>query len=211
MSYSTIWQNQGISSHIEDESAKPRSIADATDQQLVELILAGEKKAFEQLFERYKRLVASVAVYYFQRPEQVEEIIQITFAKVYFELKNFNGKYDYSLAGWLKRITANVCIDTLRKNKRKPENLSCEFAETENESLFTDSKKTIEEILSEKDLANKLLSHVSPEDQAVLRMFYGEGMNVSEISEITGWSKSKIKTRTCRARKALRKIIKKYL
>ena len=116
----------------------------------------------------------------------------------------------FSLPSWLKRITVNVCLDKLRKQKRKPANFSCEISETEIENLFA-SNKTTEDILSDKDLAEKLLSHISPEDQAILRMYYEDGMNISEISEITGWSNSKIKTRTCRARKALRKVLKKYM
>ena len=92
MNYSTIWQNQVTKSCVADDNAKTPICAEKTDKQLVELVLAGEKTAFEQIFERYKRLVASVARYYFRRLEQIEEVIQITFAKVYFELKNFQGK-----------------------------------------------------------------------------------------------------------------------
>ena len=214
MNHSTTWQNQVSQSRIDDEKVETVICVEKTDKQLVELVLAGDKTAFEEIFERYKRLVANVARYYFQRPEQIEEMIQITFSKVYFEIKNFNGKHKFSFAGWLKRITANACLDTLRKQKRKPESLTCEFSESEVESLFADvspDKKTIEDVLVEKDLAEKLLSHIEAEDQAILRMYYEDGMNVSEISEITGWSKSKIKIRTFRARKALRKVLKKYL
>ena len=214
MDYSTTWENQVSQTRIDDKNTEVSICAEKTDGQLVELVLAGENAAFEEIFERYKRLIAGVARYYFQSPEQIEEIIQITFSKVYFEIKNFNGKHEFSFAGWLKRITANACLDTLRKQKRKPENLTCEFSDNEIENLFANvqpDKKTVEDILVERDLAEKLLSHIEPEDRAILRMFYEDGMNVGEIAEITGWSKSKIKIRTFRARKALRKVLKKYL
>jgi len=48
-----------------------------SDKQLAELVLEGDETAFEELFDRHKRLVASIASRYFRRPEQVEEIIQI--------------------------------------------------------------------------------------------------------------------------------------
>lgn len=214
MDYSTTWQNQITQTRIDNKNTEVEVCAGKTDLQLVELILAGENSAFEQIFERYKRLVASVAGYYLQNPAQIEEIIQITFSKVYFEIKSFNGKHEFSFAGWLKRITANACLDTLRKQKRKPESLTCEFSDNEVETLFADvqpDKKTVEDILVEKDLAEKLLSHIEAEDRAILRMYYEDGMDVGEIAEITGWSKSKIKIRTFRARKALRKVLKKYL
>ena len=67
-----------------------------SDKQLAELVLEGNETAFEELFDRHKRLVASIAGRYFRRPEQVEEIIQITFSKVYFELRNFRGAHGNS-------------------------------------------------------------------------------------------------------------------
>lgn len=213
MDYSTTWQNQ-ISNSCSNESTENVVCAEMTDQQLVELVLAGEEFAYEEIFERYKRLVASVAAYYFQRPEQIEEIIQTTFAKVYFQLKNFNGKHEFSLAGWLKRITANACLDVLRRQKRKPENLSCELSENDVEKVFADigsSNKTVEDFLIDRDLAEKLLSNLDAEDRAILLMFYEDGMSMKEIAEITDWSCSKIKIRLFRAKRSLRKVLKKYM
>lgn len=217
MNYSTTWQNQ-ISREAADQDssgAAAATLAEEPDARLVRLTLEGDKAAFEQIFERYKRLVASVAYYYFQRPEQVEEIIQITFTKVYFELEKFSGEHEYSLAGWLKRIAANACIDVLRKQKRKPENLSCELSgenDLENSFAATDlSNKSIEDCLAERDLAEKLLKHLDPEDRALLAMFYADGMTFGEIREATGWSGAKIKIRVFRARKKLRGVLKKYL
>lgn len=95
------------------------------------LVLAGDESAFEEIFEKHKRIVAIVAARYFRQPPQIEEIIQIAFAKAYFELKNFRGKNDFSLASWLAKITANACLDAIKKSKRKPENLLSEFSEDE--------------------------------------------------------------------------------
>ncbi len=90
-----------------------------SDKQLVELVLSGSETAFEQIFDRYKRLTASIAGRYFRRPDQIEEIMQISFAKAYFDLKSFRGANDFSLAKWLGRITTNACLDALRNQKAK--------------------------------------------------------------------------------------------
>jgi RNA polymerase sigma-70 factor (ECF subfamily) len=214
MNYPTTWQNEILMPRAENDNAEIKVCAEKTDRQLIELVLAGEETAFEQIFDRYKRLVAAVASRYFQRPEEIEEILQISFAKVYFELKNFRGKHDFSLASWLARITANICLDTLRKQKRKPENLHCEFSDNEAEILFSGVKlknKTTENLLIERDLAKKLLSNLPAEDRAILQMLYEEEMSVGEVAEATGWSNSKIKIRAHRARHALRKILKKFV
>ena len=214
MDYPATWQNEILMPRTENESAKTNVCAEKTDKQLIELVLTGEESAFEQIFDRYKRLVAVVACRYFQRPEEVEEIIQISFAKVYFELANFRGKHDFSMPSWLGRITTNICLDTLRNQKRKPENLICELSTDETEIIFADApgnNKTAEKLLVERDLAEKLLSNLPAEDRAILQMLYEEEMSIGEVAKVTGWSNSKIKVRAHRARHALRKILRKFV
>lgn len=215
MDYTPAWQDEiQISRAVKEKSADFEITAEKSDAQLVELILNGEETAFENLFDRYKRLVAAIAARYFRQPEQIEEIIQISFAKVYFDLKRFRGDYNFSFASWIGKITNNACLDALRLQKRKPENLWCEFSEAETDILFRDAandEKTAENSIVERDLAEKLLSHLSVEDRAVLQMLDAEEMSVREVAEITGWSNSKIKVRAFRARNALRKILRKFL
>ena len=198
----------------DEECAGGESRAEISDAQLVELVLAGDETAFEKIFGRHKRLAASIAARYFRRPEQIEEIIQITFAKAFFDLTYFRGANERSFAGWLGKITTNACLDALRNSKRKPENLLCELSEAESESLFADLRhdwNSAENSHISRDLAEKLLSRLTPEDRAVLQMLDAEEMSVAEVAATTGWSKSKIKIRVFRARHALRKILRKYL
>jgi RNA polymerase sigma-70 factor (ECF subfamily) len=213
MDYPITWQNDILVTPSENESAKIVICAEKTDKQLVELVLAGEEAAFEQIFDRHKRLVATIANRYFKSPEQIEEIIQISFTKVYLELKNFRGNHDFSFNSWLGRVTTNVCLDALRSRKRKPENLLCELSADEAEILFADvppENKTAENLIVERDLADKLLSSLPAEDRAILQMLYEEEMTIGEVAEVTGWSSSKIKIRAYRARGVLRKTLRKF-
>jgi len=215
MSYTMAWQEEIAVARAENNGSGPVDVyAEITDKQLVELILGGSESAFEQIFDRYKRLVAANAARYFQRPEQIEEIVQIAFSKVYFQLKHFRANHDFSLPGWLSRITTNACIDVLRSQKRKPESLLCEFSDEESEALMgsvPSAGGSVETHAVTRDLAEKLLAHVSPEDRAILQMLYAEEMTIDDISDVTGWSNARIKGRAHRARHALRKIMKKFL
>src|ERR1043166_6468849 len=105
MSYTMAWQEDLTVSRADNNGSGPVDVySEITDKQLVELTLDGSESAFEQIFDRYKRLVGSHAARYFQRPEQIEEILQIVFSKVYLQLKNFRANHDFSLPGWLARI-----------------------------------------------------------------------------------------------------------
>lgn len=184
-----------------------------TDNQLVELVLAGDTSAFEQLFDRHKRMVGGLASRYFRRHEDIEELVQTSFAKAYTELGKFNGKYDRSFASWLGRITINTCFDQLRVKRRRPEMLDCELSEEESvtliDSLSHESGHT--EDLQMRDLAEKLLASLLPQDRALLEMLYKDEMSVAEIADVMGTSQSNVKVRAWRARRQLRKIAGKLM
>ena len=213
-SYPTALQNENLISRADEDIAHGAVRVTRSDSQLVELVLSGDETAFEQLFDRHKRMVGLVAGRYFRQPEQIEEILQISFAKAFVELGKFRGLHDLSLASWLARITTNACFDTLRSTKRRPEQLCCDMAEGELESLAAlpaDAAPDAEKLLSHRDLASKLLSRLSADDRALLQMLYSEEMTVAEIAEVTGWSQSKVKIKAWRARNAVRRVLKKFL
>lgn len=209
------FQRETILGYSSDEKVVSGGVrAYRTDIQLIELVLAGDETAFEQIFDRHKRTVARTAARYFQRPEQIEEIIQIAFAKAFVELSKFRGEHELSLPSWLGRIAANACLDTLRSQRRKPENLECELSDSESQNLLdlTSSAETgSEEVLVNRDLSQKLLAHLPDDDRALLHMFYVEELSVAEIAELLGWSVSKVKIRAWRARNSMRKVLKKYV
>lgn len=89
----------------------------ADDRRLVELVLAGDNRAFEHLFNRYRdaigrllqqRLGATSAP-----PEDAEDLLQETFIKVYINLHRYSP--DYTFGQWLYTIARNTFIDYMRR------------------------------------------------------------------------------------------------
>ncbi len=213
-SITTALQNENYVGRVSDDVADVRSHAESTDAQLVELVLAGNNAAFEQIFDRHKRLVAMVATRFFRKPEEIEEIIQITFAKAFVELERFRGQYDRSLMSWLSKITANACLDMLRSQKRRPERLDCELAEHEKAALLELTAVGLEQAektLIDRDLIDKVLSRMEDSDRILLQMMYADEMSVAEIADVLDCSRSNVKVRAWRARASMRKILKKTL
>lgn len=210
----TALQKDTLIQLAEDECLTASVRAERTDAQLVELVLAGDGTAFESLFERHKKLVASIAGRYMRRPEQIEEVVQIAFAKTFVEMKRFRGEHDLSFVGWIARITTNSCLDLLRRQRRKPEDLADDLGGYEAlhvEAVTEREHRSSEEQLIDRDLANKLLSHVAADDRALLHMLYAEEMSIAEVAGQFGWSISKTKVKAWRARHSLRRILKRYL
>jgi RNA polymerase sigma-70 factor (ECF subfamily) len=198
------------------ESPPKHSTVDPADVALVARAQAGDEAAFEELFNRHRRRVAQIAGRFFRQPEQIEEIVQESFTKAYFALADFSRHEDASFAAWIARIAFNSCYDELRRIKRRPESAMSSISEEESGWLKEAARAQgagddIEAAAVSRDLAGKLLSHLSPEDRLVLVMMDVEGLTVSEIAEINRWSISKVKVRAHRARARLRRMLKKFL
>jgi RNA polymerase sigma-70 factor (ECF subfamily) len=187
-----------------------------SDAELVSEVRAGDDAAFEELFTRHRRRVALIASRFFRRREQIEEVVQESFAKAFFALGEFSNRQAESFGAWLARIAFNVCYDELRRLKRRPESSLSELDEDEAAWLrertrdSRDSRGVESEAVS-RELAAKLLARLSPEDRVVLVMLEVEGLSTAEISEVMGWSVSKVKVRAHRARAHLRKVLKRFV
>lgn len=189
-------------------------LEEPTDDALVAAAGAGDEAAFEQLFERHRRQVARVAGRFFRQREQIEEIIQDSFTKVYFALGSYHGAHAASFKAWLTQIAINSCYDQLRRARRRPEQPLGGINESEGHELaaqLRSSSPNVESALISRDLAAKLLARVSPEDRLVLTLLDVEGFSVAEIAEMMSWSISKVKVRAHRARAHLRRVLRRLV
>lgn len=185
-----------------------------TDDALVAAAGAGDEAAFEQLFERHRRQVARIASRFFPQREQIEDIIQDSFTKIYLALGTYHGTHDASFRAWLTQIAVNSCYDQLRRVRRRPEHALGELEQSEGKQLAAQIRAAgsdVESALVSRDLAVKLLARVSPEDRMVLTLLDVEGFSVAEIAEMMNWSISKVKVRAHRARAHLRRVLRRFL
>lgn len=212
MDYLTALAKETLILRSEIENPEGTVYAERTDKQLVDLTVAGDEAAFECIFERHKRRIAALAGRFFRNPEEIEEIIQISFTKAYFDLKSFRGSHEFSLPSWLNRIATNTCLNILKSRSTKAHNLLTLFSDSERNALAADiRKKTAEELIVQRDLLEKLLASLTPDDRVVLQMLYAHEMSVAEVAQVFGWSRAKVKVRAFRARRFLGRTLKRFL
>src|SRR5579884_871443 len=83
----------------------------------VRRIRDGEEAAFKELVERYQPKVFSIIWAIVRDRDQVEDIAQQVFAKVFFSIGSFDSRSSFYT--WLYRITVNECYDFLRKKRAR--------------------------------------------------------------------------------------------
>ncbi|HEX8852630.1 MAG TPA: RNA polymerase sigma factor [Pyrinomonadaceae bacterium] len=197
-------------------AAEATSTPEPLDGELAARALDGDEQAFEELFNRHRRRVALIAARFFRQRQQIEEVVQESFAKAYFGLASFSDERESSFAGWLARIAFNACYDELRRARRRPESGAEELSEDEAALLAAHLRaegagSRIEALAVARDLAGKLLSRLSAEDRLVLVLLDAEEMSVAEIAGLLKWSVSKVKVRAHRARASLRRVLGRFL
>ena len=180
---------------------------------LVRRAQAGEEAAFREIVERYQSKVFSIIHGIVRQRNDVEDIAQQVFAKVYFSI----GKFDFrsSLVTWLYKITVNECYDYLRKKKVRKLVYESDLSEdevrrVENSDPAVDKRPMADEDLARRDYLMKLLSKVSEEERTLLVMKEVEGHSVEELAGMTGMNENTIKVKLFRARQKLLKAAQRY-
>ncbi|HVE58704.1 MAG TPA: RNA polymerase sigma factor [Pyrinomonadaceae bacterium] len=185
--------------------------SEITDDELVKLVLAGDEAAFACLFERYRKLVVHLVSRFFRQRQEIEDIVQQAFTKIYFALKDFRGGHDKSFSAWASRLTVNACYDELRRRRSRAENLFSEFTDEERtcfEQIAAENSPNAEKSLVTKDLAEKVLAQLDAKERLALTLLHGEDFSVAEVARLVGWSESNVKTRLFRCRNNLRNIFR---
>src|SRR3954464_15757760 len=80
----------------------------ANERELVERCRSGDERAFQELVERYKRLVFALIARTVQDRSRAEDLAQEVFLRIHRGLPYFRG--EARLSTWIYRIVANVCI-----------------------------------------------------------------------------------------------------
>ncbi|MBO5179758.1 MAG: sigma-70 family RNA polymerase sigma factor [Clostridia bacterium] len=169
----------------------------------------GDKKAFEEIISLYEKKVFSTIYYMVKNENEVEDIAQEVFVKIYKNLKNF--KEESSLYTWIYRITINVCIDELKKKKNVVYiDEKIETADGEMEMQLEDTAKGPEHLAEDEELKRKITNCIRklPIDQRTMIILRDiKGFTYMEIAEMTKINLGTVKSKINRARTALKQIL----
>jgi RNA polymerase sigma-70 factor, ECF subfamily len=173
---------------------------------LVRRAQAGEEAAFREIVERYQSKVFSIIHGIVRQRNDVEDIAQQVFAKVYLSIKSFD--FRSSLITWIYKITVNECFDYLRKRKVRKLVYESDLSEdevrrVENSEPIVGRQVGADTALARRDYVLKLLTRVSEEERSLLLMKEVEGYSVEELAAVTGMNENTIKVKLFRARQKL--------
>ena len=173
---------------------------------LVQRAQSGDESAFREIVERYQSKVFSIIHGVVRQRNDVEDIAQQVFAKVYLSLRNFD--FRSSLITWIYKITVNECFDYLRKRKVRKLVYESDLSEeevrrVENTDPAVERQVAADSSLAQRDYVVKLLARVSEEERMLLILKEVEGYSVEELASKTGMNENTVKVKLFRARQKL--------
>ena len=182
-----------------------------TEAELVRQSCAGSLEAFEQLILLYEKRVYTIAYKYMGNREDAGDMAQEAIIKAYQSIGSFRG--DAAFGTWLGKITANRCLDELRK-RQSLQIISLEHTlELEEGSVQLEIESptaTPEEHAVQQETAvymQMLISELQEEYRAAIILRELEGYRYEEIADILSCSLGTVKSRISRARAYLKERI----
>jgi RNA polymerase sigma-70 factor (ECF subfamily) len=178
--------------------------------ELLQQAQRGDASAFNQVVTAYRRRILGTISRLIGRPEDVEDVAQEVFLRLYFSLDQLRTPEVFE--PWLYRLTVNASYDYLRKSKRRPESRMSDLSEQQ--VMMADaaagSKAQMEEGEKHRvrDTVQGLLASVSEEDRILLTLKEVEGLSLKELEQIYHVNENSLKVRLFRARQRVLKNVR---
>ena len=171
--------------------------SDEEDAYLLTRVGEGDEQEMASLFDRYSKVVYSVALRVLRDPAAAEDVLQEIFMQIWRNPVGFTPSRG-SLGGWLAVVSRNRSIDALRR--RKPTEAVEDVVLASPCNLGEEAARNI---MIER--ARVVIQMLPAEQKKTLEMAFFDGLTHSEIAEMTGDPLGTVKTRIRSALTVLRK------
>lgn len=179
----------------------------ADEKGIIAQCVAGDRKAYAVLVERYKDLVHDLVYRMVGDAGKAEDIAQEAFVKAYLSLRQFRGESRFST--WLCRIAMNRCKDMLRTRSREVLMLDGRDGEPYPSDL-TDERETPAVTLEQREreeVLRRALARLPRKYREAVVLRHIEGMDFNQIGSLLGIAAGAAKVRTFRGREMLRSLL----
>jgi RNA polymerase sigma-70 factor (ECF subfamily) len=181
------------------------SYRESGDDILVKAAIAGDKNAFGEIVERYRKMVARTVKGMLGDSVFTEDIGQEVFIKLYHSLSEFRG--EAKLSTYIQKIAVNLTLNEIKRRKR----FYSMFLQKGNDELYEYdiADESGEEKSEAREVVSKALMALDPKFRIIVTMRMLQGYSTKETAEILDLPLGTVLSRLSRAQEQLREILKK--
>ena len=174
---------------------------------LIRRAQAGDNAAFNEIVTTYRKRILGTITRLIARPEDVEDVAQEVFLRLYFSLDQLRTAEVFE--PWLYRLTVNAAYDYLRKQRRRQEYRMSDLSEQQMVLADAMAGGRVEHDEQERkkvrESVDALLGAVSEADRILLMLKELEGLSLKELEKIYNINENALKVRLFRARQRVLK------
>jgi len=175
------------------------------DNELIKASINGDKLAFGEIVDRYRKLVARIVKGMLGESVFSEDIGQDVFIKLYYSLPDFRG--EAKLSTYIQKIAVNLTLNEIKRRKR----FFSMFSQKGNSEMYEFEVADVDnqEKREATETVNRALMSLEPKFRIIVSMRMLQGYSTKETAEILGLPLGTILSRLSRAREQLKNVIEK--
>ncbi|MEX0691234.1 MAG: sigma-70 family RNA polymerase sigma factor [Gemmatimonadales bacterium] len=188
------------------------AIRQLTDSEVVAAYLAGDRRAFDELVERYQRRLLNFVYRTIGDRERGEDLVQEVFIRVHRHLHRFDQSKKFST--WIYTIASNLAKNELRNRSRNPlvlfQTIKKNWDADHRPLQFEDTQSKPDDMFRKrhlKELVDWAVAQLPEHHRMVFVLRELEGKSYEEIAEITDCNLGTVKSRLNRARARFAQVI----
>lgn len=177
------------------------------DEALLRLIIHSQENALSELYDRYSRLVYSLAMHALGDASLAEEVTQEVFLRVWQKADTYRPGHG-KVSTWIASIARYRAIDLIRRRKARLEGYLDPWAAVEEIDLpeNMDVEREVESSL-QRQRVRRAIAQLPENQRQALAYAYFQGYSHSEIAELLGEPLGTVKTRIRMAMQKLRQFL----
>lgn len=177
------------------------------DETLLHLIARSQENALSELYDRYSRLVYSVALNSLGDPGRAEEVTQDVFERVWEKARSYSAEQGRVIT-WLSSIARHRSIDLFRQFRSHHENLQVNWQEAEMSDLPDGQNVEWEVDLAQRQQCIRwAVAQLPTEQKQAVGMAFFQGLSHPEIAEALDEPLGTVKTRIRLGMQKLRALL----
>lgn len=178
-----------------------------TDETLLQRIADAQVDALSALYDRYARLIYSLALHMTGDAGAAEEITQDVFVQVWQKADSYRPELG-RVTTWLTSIARHRAIDVLRRQRARPEGSWVGLDELHpNQSIAPIAVEPEVLLRGLRGRVRQALNDLPVEQQAALALAFFQGLSQREIADTLGEPLGTVKTRIRTGMQKLRQVL----
>jgi RNA polymerase sigma-70 factor (ECF subfamily) len=145
-----------------------------SDGEIVDAVKGGDRNAYRGIVDRYKRRAYHIALGFVSDPQDALDISQSAFIKAYRNIKRFDSGKPFM--PWFYRILRNLCLDHVRRAKRRREVPLSEVIVPVDDAMDRQVHVAL----------RRAIDDLAEEQRQVVILHYFEGLSYKEMASMLG-------------------------